>query len=187
MNKQEIISLSVKIVNKEGLQALTMARLARDFKVKPPSVYKHIRNIHDVYDELGIICLEALIRLIQENVFGLSGDAAVFELARSFRKYGKKNPGLYQAMQLTHVKRSARFQKSAAALMGLLSRLIASYHVTGENQVHAIRLFRCILHGFIDLEIQQGFGLEQNLEKSFTMAIHGFISALKNNYKKELV
>ncbi|MES0491036.1 MAG: WHG domain-containing protein [Leptospirales bacterium] len=169
MNESEIINKAIVIANGEGFQALTIAKLAREFNVKPPSLYKHIQSLNDIYDELGIIFMQEIIQIIHTNAFGLSGEMAIREVCNSFRSYALKNPGLYQSMQIIHIKRSPAYQEIAVSLIQLLSRVIEPY-VQNQAKIHAIRFLRCILHGFIDLEVQNGFGLPEDIDTSFKLA-----------------
>ena len=180
MNKPEIIQESVKIANQHGAAGVTIAALAKIFRGKPPSLYKHIRSLQEIHDELGILCLEKLIGIIQKESFGLAGDNAVRQFCISSRNYALANPGLYQAMQLTHVHRGERYQEKAKTLIKMLSTLIAQYNIRKKDQIHAIRNLRSLLHGFIDLELQHGFGLPANLEQSFRWAVENFIFSIKH-------
>ena len=182
MNKSEIITLAIHIVNTRGLQDLTISEIAKEFKVKPPSLYKHIRNLNEIYDELGTIFIREAIRIIQHNVFGLSGEKAIKEASKSFRDFSIKNPGLYQCLQLTHIHRSPQYQQDALSFIELLARLIAPYKIRNNHQIHAIRSLRCLLHGFIDLQIQNGFGLPEDIDKSFELAMDGYLLSLSKIY-----
>jgi len=170
------------IANRGGLKALTIAQLAKEFQVKPPSLYKHIKNLKEIIDELGILFMKEIIEVIQKNSFALSGEDVLKEVCRTYRAYSIINPGLYQSMQLTHVKRRTEYQTVALTLIDLIRRVIEPYKVKKKNQIHAIRNLRCILHGFIDLEIQQGFGMPDDLEKSFELSVEAYILSLKQIY-----
>jgi len=186
MNKTEIILESVKIANEKGLHSLTVAALAKSFQVKPPSLYKHIKNLQEVHDELGILCMQELIGLIQAEGFARSGDDALRQFCISSRQYALFNPGLYRAMQQTHVHKSARYQKTAEALMEMLAKLVSYYDIKKQNHIHTIRHLRCLLHGFIDLELQGGFGMPDEIDLSFELAIENFISSLKHKKRSTI-
>ncbi len=181
MNKTEIVEKAIELANANGLENLSVAGLAKEFNVKPPSLYKHIASLRDLIDELGIICQDRLIQITRTNCFGLSGDDALVEFCRSSRKFALQNPGLYQSMQLTHIKRSNRYRQTAETLLAMLAALFSPYNIKRTSLIHTIRHFRCLLHGFIDLELKEGFGLPEDIEKSFELAIRQFIFTL-NHY-----
>jgi len=183
MNKKAIIEIAIDIANKKGLENVTIANLSQAFKVKSPSMYKHIESLGSLIDELGILCLENLINIIRSECFGLSGDQAILQFFNSSRTYALNNPGLYQAMQKTHLHRSKEYQSLAVTLISLISKLLSPYKIKNDEIIHVIRYLRALIHGFIDLEIKNGFGLPEKINESYAMAASGFIRQL-NLYGK---
>jgi len=185
MNQKEIVSIAGELANRNGLAALSMKELAKECKIKPPSLYKHIDGIEHLHDLLGMQFIEMLIDSILEVTSGVSGKTAILELAHSFRKLALENPGLYQSMQLTHLQRSPEYGKKAEKLILILVKIFSSLNISENETIHLIRIFRATLHGFIDLEINQGFGLPEDIEISFHMAVELFLESLnKHNLKK---
>lgn len=184
MNKNEIIEQAVLMANQEGLEHVTIAKLSKVFKVKPPSLYKHIDSLNSIIDDLGILCLKDLIGMIQAECFALSGDRAIYRFFLSSRKYALNNPGLYQAMQKTHILRSPEYQKPAETLIAMIAKLLDPYKIKKTDIIHVIRHLRALLHGFIDLEIKNGFGLPQKINESFDAAVLSFIDHLKGHNKR---
>ena len=182
MNKSEIIMKAIFLVNHQGLSSLTISKLAKELNVKPPSLYKHIQSLNQIHDELGMVFMKGVIQLIQTNAFGLSGEKALKEFCNSFRMYSLENPGLYQAMQLTHVIRSKQYQEIANSLLELLGRVLVSFQIQKHRQTDAIRFLRSVLHGFIDLEIHNGFGLPEDINNSFELAMEACILSLSKIY-----
>jgi hypothetical protein len=54
------------------------------------------------------------------------------------------------------------------------------YGLTGEDAVHAVRVLRSAMHGFVSLELMGGFGLPLNLDESFRRLIQMFIDGLRH-------
>ena len=185
MDRGEVIQEAIKIANREGLEELTLGALARSLGVKTPSLYHYIQNLQELHDELGILCIEGLTSLILKDSYGLSGENALRQFCFSSRSFALQNRGLYEAMQLTHLKRSKAYQKSAENLLGLLAGLFAQFAIKPNHRVHAIRYLRSLLHGFIDLELKNGFGMPDDLNRSFELAIEAFLLSLqKYNQRK---
>ena len=58
-----------------------------------------------------------------------------------------------------------------AAPARLLFKQFDQLGFSEKEAVHLIRGLRAILHGFVDLERQAGFGMPQDLNESFNVAL----------------
>jgi hypothetical protein len=57
--------------------------------------------------------------------------------------------------------------------------VVASFGLTGEEALHAVRGLRSLAHGFATLEIAGGFGLPLSLDESFDRLLQMFVLALQ--------
>jgi hypothetical protein len=49
---------------------------------------------------------------------------------------------------------------------------LRGYDLRGDAAIHAVRIIRAALHGFVTLEAGGGFGLPLDLDHSFAQMIH---------------
>jgi hypothetical protein len=49
--------------------------------------------------------------------------------------------------------------------------VLRGYGVEGEDAVHATRVVRAALHGFVTLEAEDGFGIPLDLDQSFARLV----------------
>jgi len=66
----------------------------------------------------------------------------------------------------------------AEELLELLLAAIQPYGFGPEDALHAIRALRSVLHGFVDLEIAGGFGLDLDRDESFRRLMETLLSGL---------
>ena len=62
----------------------------------------------------------------------------------------------------------------------LLRRVLRGYALEGDDALHAIRIVRAALHGFVTLERNGGFGLPLSLDETFdrlVAAVHAGLRA----------
>jgi len=175
MNKSAIMEKAVAIANEQGLENVTIANLSRAFSVKPPSLYKHIENINAIMEDLAVLCMQELIHIIQSECFGLSGDRAIVQFCHSSRSFALRNPGLYQAM---HIYQGKEYRELAVSLIDMISKMLAPYNIEKNKIIHVIRHLRALLHGFTDLEIKNGFAMQEKISDSFSLAVSGFVYQL---------
>lgn len=58
MQKEEIIQASLNILDRDGLEGVTLRRLASELNVKAASIYWHIANKEALFDEMANTILE---------------------------------------------------------------------------------------------------------------------------------
>jgi hypothetical protein len=56
-------------------------------------------------------------------------------------------------------------------LVGVILAVLDGYSLHGEEAIHAVRVVRAALHGFVLLESEGGFGLPVSLEDSYERLI----------------
>ena len=55
--------------------------------------------------------------------------------------------------------------------MGVLTAVLRGYGLEGDDAIHAVRLIRSALHGFVSLESVGGFALPLELEQTYKRLI----------------
>jgi hypothetical protein len=72
-------------------------------------------------------------------------------------------------------------QLLAKQLVDVVRAILAPYHLSDEDTIHAIRSLRSIVHGFILLREASGFSMPVDLDASFHWLINLFITGLERN------
>ncbi|MGI8574561.1 MAG: TetR/AcrR family transcriptional regulator [Egibacteraceae bacterium] len=81
LERRTIVATALAIVDAEGLEALSMRRLARTLGVAPMSLYRHVRD----KDEVLALVAEAVAELVASPAEDLSWHEAAAALCRSVR------------------------------------------------------------------------------------------------------
>ena len=87
LDLEKVIRAATEIINKEGLRALTMPRLADFLSVRSQSLYHYVANRREL---LSIICARRLAILKEElvhHLVGLSGQEALFTFADIIKNF----------------------------------------------------------------------------------------------------
>jgi len=93
---REIVLEARKIVDEQGLEALSMRNLARRLGMRAPSLYKHFANKESLESLLISVGFEEQAGLF-ESVLRSSRQPLV-AMARAYRAYAQDHPGLYRLM-----------------------------------------------------------------------------------------
>ncbi len=172
-----IVGAAAAILNSEGVDALTLNRLAQALSVKTPSLYNHIDGLPGLYRELALLNARTLGERFTQAAIGKSGPAALMAVAQAYRAYIKESPGVYLVSL-----RSSGTQKPVDAEEQSLRvgmAVVASFGLTGKDALHALRGLRSLVHGFATLEIAGGFGLPLDLDESFDRLLQMLVRALQ--------
>jgi hypothetical protein len=99
---------------------------------------------------------------------GLAGGDALNAAAQAVRTYVKQHPGRYAAT--VGATPSGPDDPLAAAMQRPLDSFAAvlhGYRLEPDQQIHAIRMLRSMLHGFATLETSNGFQMSTDVDASF--------------------
>ena len=166
LDRAAVIAAAVEIVDRDGLAALSMTRLAADLGIRGPSLYSHVRGQVGLRRDLWLWVVGDLGDRLRDSVMGRSGEAALFSFAEAMRDYAGRYPGRYQ---LT-LDPPAPLDDEAKAVGGranaAFEAMIASFGVHGQQARHAGRALRAAIHGFVTLEARDAIG-DHDVDASF--------------------
>jgi AcrR family transcriptional regulator len=174
LNRDAVVDAASRLADKEGLDAVTPARLGEILNVKPPSLYKHVRGIEDIRRGIALRGLREVETRLQRATVGKSRDDALLALARAYRQFAKERPGLYAASLRAARPGEKEIAAAGEAVLGTVLAVLAGYHVSRNDALHAVRGFRAIIHGFVSLDAAGGFRLALDLDESLARLIRAF-------------
>ena len=166
------------IVDADGVAALTLARLAVELGVAPPSLYKHVAGLDDLIVRVATLSIRRLTDILTTAALGRSGRQALVAIAHAHRRFAIEHAGLYALTQAAPEPRSAAQQAEINRTIGVLGAVVEGYGVPDHLSIHAIRLVRAGLHGFVDIEGRGGFQMPDALDDSFLMIVDALDAAL---------
>jgi AcrR family transcriptional regulator len=173
-----LVERAARIADADGLEALTLARLARELGVKPPSLFDHIDGRTGLTAALRARSFEEQGRIVRAAASGRSKDDAVRAIAGAYREFVRTHPGLYRASVRTFVGDFPEVARTAQDLLEAFLDALRGYGIRREESVHAARFARSTLHGFLMLELDRGFCLGPDVDLSFDRAVDGACAVL---------
>lgn len=169
-----VIDAAAAVADTEGLEAVTLARLAERLNVRPPSLYKHVESLDAVRRALAVRGLAEVHARLQRAATGRAKDDALFALAHAYWRFARERPGLYAASLRAAKPGEKDVAQAGEAVIGTVLAVLAGYGVKGDDALHAIRGFRAIIHGFVSLDATGGFRLKLDLTESFDRLLAAF-------------
>jgi AcrR family transcriptional regulator len=178
LDQATVVEAAVRLVDEEGLEQLTLGRLAERLGVRTPSLYNHVAGLRGLKHELVLYCLRDLLDRLLHVTIGKAGAEAIFALADAYRAYAREAPGRYALTLQAPAPSDQELQAVAQELVDVIRAVLAPYKLSEEEAIHAIRSLRSIVHGFSSLEVAGGFGMPVDLDASFHWLINLFIAGL---------
>ena len=174
-----VVEAAARLVDEEGIEQLTLGRLAERLRVRTPSLYNHVAGLSGLKHDLALYCLRGMLDRITRAAVGKSSAEAIFAFADAYRSYAREMPGRY-ALTLAPDPDDQEVQALARQIVEVVSAILAPYNLSEEDTIHAIRSLRSIVHGFISLEEAEGFRMPVDPTASFHWLLNMFIDSILN-------
>lgn len=183
LSREAVVEEAARLIDEEGLEALSLSALASRLGIRTPSLYNHVDGLEGLRRELALLGVRELGRRLGRAAIGKSTDEAIFAIARAYREFVKERPGLYAATlrssRLSYPEDPA-FQAAEGEVLETVLAVLASYGLRGDDALHATRGFRSMVHGFATLEVAGGFGIPLDLDESFERLLRTFVAGLRD-------
>lgn len=181
LDQASVVEAAARLVDEEGIEQLTLGRLADRLEVRTPSLYNHIDGLPGLKRDLAHFCLRELLDHILRTTIGKSRDDAIIALTDAYRAYARKTPGRYALTLQAPAPGDQELQSLAQQVVDVLRAILAPYNLGEEETIHAIRGLRSLVQGFNSLEMAGGFGMPVDLDTSFHWLVTLFIAGLSNS------
>jgi AcrR family transcriptional regulator len=167
LDTSRVVGTAAAIADAEGLQALTLARVAGDLGVRAPSLYNHVDGLPGLRRAVALLAVRELTAALRDAAVGRSGEDALAATARAYRDYARAHPGRYAATVAAPAPDDAELRAAAGETVDVVLAVLRGWNLDGDEAIHAARTFRSAIHGFVVLEAAGGFGIPLDLDESF--------------------
>jgi AcrR family transcriptional regulator len=166
-----VVTTAARLADEDGLDQLTLARLAAELGIRAPSLYAHVSGLEDLRRRVRALGAREMTDQLADAAAGRAGRDALHAVAIAYREFARRRPGVYDAMQRAPEPGDDPGDAEATRLLALLAAVLRGYGLEGDDATHGIRLMRSSLHGFVALEAGGGFALPLPLDESFERLI----------------
>jgi AcrR family transcriptional regulator len=181
VQREDIVARASAMIETEGVEALSLARLAQAVGIKAPSLYHHFENKTALLRAVNLMTLEQLTSAISQSEAQAMGNAQarLMAICQHYRAHAQAHPALYQLAF------SAEARPEASALLALAQpmQMIIADLSSAAQAVRALRGLWALIHGFVQLEIggnfQRGGDLDADFEASIAAYLAGIIPAAR--------
>lgn len=162
-----VVAEAAMVADEVGLDRLTLAAVAQRFGVALPSLYKHVDGLDGLRRDLAVLGTAELAAALAGAAVGRAGRDALEGIAGAYRAFAGARPGLYAASVRAPEAGDEEHDAVAQQALDVVYAVMRGYRLEGDDAVHAIRVLRAALHGFVTMDAAGGFGMPQSVEESF--------------------
>lgn len=181
LSTAKVVEAAARLADTDGLDHLSLTRLAADLGVRPPTLFKHVDGLPDLYRRLQLRGLREMSAVVARAAVGLAGDDAVLAIADALRNYARQHPGVYAASLPATRAEFPELDAAAEEFVGMFFAAMRQYGFEGDANVHAVRGLFSTLHGFIMLERAGTFGMAISVDDSYQWLVRRYLAALRAN------
>jgi AcrR family transcriptional regulator len=179
-SRAQIVAVARTLLEEEGLESVTMAMVAERVGVRPPSLYKHVRDRAALLDAVAADAAGELGRVLSVAADGESDpEARVAALAHAYRAFAHRAPraasilftdlGPGTGAPLEVAAEAARpVVEAAAALVGPVEALAAA------------RVLTSFAYGFTSMEGAGAFRLGGSVDDAFRLGVDTLVAGLRS-------
>jgi AcrR family transcriptional regulator len=178
LDRAAVVELATAIADREGLAAVTLARVAAEAGVRPPSLYNHVDSREALLRAVALRGVRELGAAMQSAAVGLAGDDALHAAARAYRDYARAHAGRYAAAQRAPTPEDDELAAASGEVVRTVATLLRAWDLPEADTVHAVRAIRSALHGFVALEAAGGFGMPVPIDESFERLVDAVAAGL---------
>ncbi|HIY66496.1 MAG TPA: TetR/AcrR family transcriptional regulator [Candidatus Agrococcus pullicola] len=173
---EEIVSAARAIVERDGVEQLTMRALADALGVKPPSLYKRLRDRRDV---IRLVAEDGIAQLTNAlNAIAPTPSQApdrLRSIARAVREFGLEHPGTYALIFDPRISGEIEPAGLRSAVQPVLDVLASEGH---DDPLSGARVLTAWLHGFVSMEVAGAFRFGGSTEVAFEDGLGCILRAL---------
>lgn len=180
-----VLRAAAELADVEGFDALTLARLADALQIRTPSLYNHVAGLEGVRRGLAVLGVRELRDQMARAAIGKSGADALIAIAQAYRHFAKDHPGLYAASLRAPGPDEPELIAVSDDVLAIIHAVLAPFALSDVAEVHAIRAFRSLCHGFVSLELAGGFGMPIDLDESYRTLVRLLLLGLERASRRD--
>lgn len=179
---EAVIAAARKLIEQEGLDQLSLARLATALGVKAPSLYRLFPSKSALLRAINEATLQDLAAAMNAGIAqaGDSPEAKIMGMAEAYRAFALRFPAAYGLLFATTVA-DVRGSPEMAEAVALPLQAIMAQIAGPEQALTALRGVWALAHGFIMLELNGQFQRGGDLEAAYLRAVQAYAAGWRED------
>jgi AcrR family transcriptional regulator len=174
INRDALVARAREMIEGEGVEQLSLHKLAAALGVKAPSLYRYFASKTDLLRDVNRLTTQRMMEMMEQASGSGDARARMMAMAKACRDFGHANPRTYR-LAFTNTSPELRQNDSA-----LEERVIAIQQVIAEisgpeHSLAALRGAWALIHGFIMIELSGQFQRGGDVEAAFFQSMAAYL------------
>ena len=176
----DVVDAAAAIADRERLETASLSAVARELGIKTPSLYNHVDGVDGLLRRLALRGSSVLLDDLRRAIGDRRGAEALRTVASVYRDFVTRHPGLYESfLPAPRQEDDPELYEALAEPVFVIAEVLLDMGIPQNEVIHSIRALRATLHGFVDLEAKDGFGMPVDIDESFDAAVDLMISGIE--------
>lgn len=181
IDKALVVKTAAVIADREGIDEVTLTRVAKELDISQPALYRHVEGYDDLIRSLGLEGRQVLVEALTAAAVGVAGDDAVRAMGRAWRQLVKDRPGVYAATDRYPCAGDSELEAAVDDVIDVLGLALVGFNLESADQVHVARTLRSAFHGFANLEAGDGHPRPHDLDDTYEHLLDLLIAGIRTH------
>jgi AcrR family transcriptional regulator len=175
INRDALVARAREMIEAEGVEQLSLHKLAAALGVKAPSLYRYFASKTDLLRAVNLMTTQQMI-VTMEQAAAAHDDARarMMAMAKACRDFGHAYPRTYRLAFTTTSPELLADDSALEARVIAIQQVIAE--ISGpEHSLAALRGVWALIHGFIMFELSGQFRRGGDLEAAFFQSVDAYL------------
>ncbi len=159
-----LTTIAITVVEKQGLDALSLSSVASRLGVRPSALYTHVNGVEGLRYLVAVNATRNLTDDIRRAAIGVGGGKALQTVGQAYRAFALNSPGQFRATLTAPRSADDELTKANDDLVEVFALVFAAMGLEAETAKLAARSTRSALHGFCALEVAMGTSADHDAQ-----------------------
>ncbi len=178
VSREIVIQATSDIVNKDGLNKVSLKVIAEKLGIRTPSLYNHIESLDDLLLEVAHKGMREMNSQMIKAAIGNFGDTAIKCISIAYFNFIISNPGVYETIQWATWHGNNETLEIFDEYKSLLEKLILSCNLNTKNTGEVLS----VLHGYSTLQLGKSFLSKEEAIKGLVDSIDTVLLGIHKKY-----
>jgi len=166
----QIVEAALELVERHGRDGFSMNDVAEAVGIRAPSLYGRFKDRESLLAAVELLAWDELAKFLGDSIVVDDPEASLIAQAQAIRRFAKNHPNSYSLFFDIRSAPSEEGTKARAAAVGKLMPSLGM--LVGEQHAFAAaRVAVPFLHGFISMELANGFRLGARVDEAFETGV----------------
>jgi AcrR family transcriptional regulator len=173
VNVETILAKARAMLEAEGVEALSLGKLAAALNIKAPSLYRYFDSKNTLLRALNGDTAMRLVTAMREAA-EIQHHNPILSIALAYRGFALANPVIYR-LAFGNASDELRPDEQMLEQLALPLQTVMGQISGEEHSLAALRGVWALIHGFVSLELSNQMRRGGDLESAFIQAVEAYV------------